>query len=99
MLAVEDETTISLFVRAHEADEALAGARAIAARVTRQGAAGVRPGSLVVVAAPDGVSRDGTGRAEATLLGAVLGLLAAAIAVGWRQRAATGANPAHLSNL
>jgi hypothetical protein len=99
VLAVEDETTISLLVRADEPDEALVGARAVAARVTGQGVAGVPPGSLVVVAAPDGASLDGTGRGEVTLLGAVLGLLVAAIAVGWRERAATGANPAHLSNL
>src|SRR4051812_29830900 len=89
VLAVEDETTISLVARADEADEALFGARAVAARVTGHGVAGVPPGSLVLVAVPDAASQDGTGRAEATLLGAVLGLLAAAIAVGWRERAAT----------
>ena len=93
VIAVEDETTISLQVRADEADEALFGARSLAARVTGRGAAGVPPGSLVVVESPSQASLDGTGRAEATLLGAVLGLMAAAIAVGWRERARGGSEP------
>lgn len=99
VIAVEDETTLSLVVRAPDAARAVAGARAAAGRVTSGGARGVPAGTLVAVDVPDQATLDGTGRAEAALVAAVLGLVAGAIAVGWRERTLTAADRAGASNL
>ena len=48
---------------------------------------------LVAVDVPDRATLDGTGRAEAALVAAVLGLVAGAIAVGWRRTDADGSEP------
>jgi hypothetical protein len=99
VIAVEDETTLSLVVRAPDAPRAVAGAHAAARRVTSGGARGVPAGTLVAVDVPDRATLDGTGRPEAALVAAVLGLVAGAIAVGWRERTLTAADRAGASNL
>ena len=76
-------------MRGDSADDALAGARAAARLVTEQGTAAAPAGALVVVAPPEEATLDGTGRAEAVAVAALLGLVAGAIGVGWRHRALT----------
>ena len=59
--AREDTTEIELRVHGDSADAALQGARAAARLVTEQGTAGAPAGALVVVAAPEEATLDGTG--------------------------------------
>jgi hypothetical protein len=74
-------------------------------RCPRRGAAGHvawrrgRAGTLVTVDVPQQASYNGTGRGEAALAAALLGLVAGAIAVGWRERKVSSADPARVSGL
>jgi hypothetical protein len=85
----ENTTQIELYVQADSAEAALAGAREAARHVVEDGTPAAPAGSLVVLSLPDGATLDGTGRAEVLAVAALLGLVAAAIGVGWRHRADT----------
>jgi hypothetical protein len=85
----ENTTQIELHVQADTAEAALAGAREAARHVVEDGTPAAPAGSLVVLSLPDGATLDGTGRMEVTAVAVLLGLVAGAIGVGWRQRAGT----------